>query len=237
MTNEGMLTEFAERPEYELPKTFRTRLLRRGTNATAFSTATCWPPTGGIQVSRLRSCYRMGYKDSGSIYVARLLNRYLHSSAGRRPYRFRLEWVTGCRCGGGSRLFLVHHRNLRRASRALRDRRSENEPIGQECYAPQFFDLASYGVREPRRRCLQTPPSTSARSCRRRRHQSGPWIRLAGWILRLAREPLLVGVREMGAATAPGSRLDPWALGGARASARLGPGLLAILNPPRGHVG
>jgi ribosomal protein S18 acetylase RimI-like enzyme len=42
----------------------------------------------------LKSCYRMGYTDVGSIYAARLFNHYfLHSDAGCERYGFGLEWV------------------------------------------------------------------------------------------------------------------------------------------------
>jgi hypothetical protein len=42
----------------------------------------------------LKSCYRMGYKDYGNIYAARLFDHYfLHSNAGCQPYGFRLERV------------------------------------------------------------------------------------------------------------------------------------------------
>jgi len=46
----------------------------------------------------LKSCYRMGYKDFGNIYVARIFGRYFfYSDAGCRKYNFRLE-----RSGEGS---------------------------------------------------------------------------------------------------------------------------------------
>jgi hypothetical protein len=39
----------------------------------------------------LKSCYRMGYRDFGNVYVARLFNQYLlHSDAGCQSYGFRL---------------------------------------------------------------------------------------------------------------------------------------------------
>ena len=42
----------------------------------------------------LKSCYRMGYKDFGTVYAVRLFNHYfLHSDAGCDRYGFRLERV------------------------------------------------------------------------------------------------------------------------------------------------
>jgi hypothetical protein len=49
----------------------------------------------------LKSCYRMGYKDFGNIYVARMFGRYLfYSDAGCRKYQFRLERSREEREGG-----------------------------------------------------------------------------------------------------------------------------------------
>ena len=42
----------------------------------------------------LKSCYRMGYKDFGTVYVVRFFKHYfIHSGAGCDGYGFRLERV------------------------------------------------------------------------------------------------------------------------------------------------
>lgn len=42
--------------------------------------------------SSLKSCYRMGYRDFGKIYVAKMLGRYfIHHSASCRAYEFSIE--------------------------------------------------------------------------------------------------------------------------------------------------
>ncbi len=44
----------------------------------------------------LKSCFRMGYVEFGSIYLLSVFGHYLtHSTAGCRPYRFRVERVPG----------------------------------------------------------------------------------------------------------------------------------------------
>jgi len=155
---EGMLAEFAERPEYELSRGFLDQALAKGDECYGFLdgnvlAAYGWyskkpteidPPDlvlhfndqfiymykgfthvnyrgkrlHAIGMTRaleeylargykgivsyvdwnnfgsLKSCYRMGYKDFGNIYAAKLFNHYsLHSGAGCEPYGFRLEWV------------------------------------------------------------------------------------------------------------------------------------------------